>query len=277
MPASYEDRILRVLAYIHDNPASDLSLDQLADVAAMSRFHWHRVFRAMTGETCAQAVRRLRLHLAAVRLVQSDQPIAALAAGCGYPNAAAFARAFNDAYGCSPAAFRKSGRLLTPLAGQKPTEPAKFAVAIRVEPPRRLAALAHRGAYHTVGRSFDTLNTICESRGLWAQTGPMIAFYIDNPDVTTQADLRNYAAVEWRGTNIPDGLEEHSLTGGRTAVLTFQGHYSGLSIGYQALFGTWLPASGHEPADAPSYEIYLNSPRNTAPADLRTEICLLLK
>jgi len=53
MPSPYETRILRVLAYIHDNPTADLSLDRLADVAAMSRFHWHRVFRAMTGETCA--------------------------------------------------------------------------------------------------------------------------------------------------------------------------------------------------------------------------------
>jgi AraC family transcriptional regulator len=64
MSAPYEQRILRVLNYIHDTPAGDLSLDQLADVAAMSRFHWHRVFHAVTGETCAQAVRRIRLHRA---------------------------------------------------------------------------------------------------------------------------------------------------------------------------------------------------------------------
>lgn len=54
----YEERILRVQEYIYQNPSGDLSLDRLADVAAMSRFHWHRVYRAMTGETCAQAVRR---------------------------------------------------------------------------------------------------------------------------------------------------------------------------------------------------------------------------
>ncbi|MEM9127216.1 MAG: AraC family transcriptional regulator, partial [Pseudomonadota bacterium] len=72
MATSYEDRVLRVLAYIHENPAGDLSLDALADVAAMSRFHWHRVFRALTGETCAQAVRRIRLHRAAGWLVRTD-------------------------------------------------------------------------------------------------------------------------------------------------------------------------------------------------------------
>ena len=76
MAASYEDRVLRVLAYIHDYPDGDLSLDALSEVAAMSRFHWHRVFRAITGETCAQAVRRIRLHRAASWLVMTEKPVA---------------------------------------------------------------------------------------------------------------------------------------------------------------------------------------------------------
>ena len=111
MAASYEDRILRVLAYIHDNPAGDLSLDRLADVAAMSRFHWHRVFRALTGETCAQAVRRIRLHRAAVWLVMGEMPVAQVAACAGYSNQDSFSRAFSDAYGSSPAAFRRDGQV----------------------------------------------------------------------------------------------------------------------------------------------------------------------
>ena len=80
MPNHLETRVLRVLAYIHDNPAGNLSLDRLADVAAMSRFHWHRVFRAMTGETCAQAVRRTRLHIAAIDLVNTVKPVAQITA-----------------------------------------------------------------------------------------------------------------------------------------------------------------------------------------------------
>ncbi|WP_209016328.1 AraC family transcriptional regulator [Roseibium sp. RKSG952] len=72
MATSYEDRVLGVLTYIHDHPDVDLSLDVLADVAAMSRFHWHRVVRAIPGETFAQAVLRVRLHRAATRLVDAD-------------------------------------------------------------------------------------------------------------------------------------------------------------------------------------------------------------
>lgn len=44
MSQSYELRVLGVLRYIYKNPAGDLSLDALADVASMSRIHCHRVF-----------------------------------------------------------------------------------------------------------------------------------------------------------------------------------------------------------------------------------------
>ena len=276
MPSPYETRILRVLAYIHDNPTADLSLDRLADVAAMSRFHWHRVFRAMTGETCATAVRRMRLHLAATWLVQTDKPLAGVAAECGYANPGSFARAFAGQYGHSPDAFRKAGRLLTPLGTIRETGASAFPITIRTDPPRRLAGLMHKGPYHLIGQSFAKLGALCDARGLWPRTGPMIALHTNAPTDTPSADLRSFAAVEWHGASIPQDLQEQGLRGGKTAVLSFTGDYSGLVAGYQALYGTWLPASGEEPADAPGYEVFLNGPRDTAPADLRTEICLPL-
>ena len=76
MANSYEKRLNRVIDHIHDNPAGDLSLDNLADVAALSRFHFHRVFAAMTGETAAQTVRRMRLHRAAVAVEEIFQDAA---------------------------------------------------------------------------------------------------------------------------------------------------------------------------------------------------------
>ncbi|PKN25319.1 MAG: hypothetical protein CVU65_09200 [Deltaproteobacteria bacterium HGW-Deltaproteobacteria-22] len=67
------------------------------------------------------------------------------------------------------------------------------------------------------------------------------------------------------------------LAGGRTAVFLHQGPYAELHRTYESIYGSWLPTSGEELADAPCYEIYLNTPDNTAPADLRTEICIPLK
>ena len=277
MATSYEDRMLRVLTYVHDNPAGDLSLDALADVAAMSRFHWHRVFRALTGETCAQAVRRIRLHRAATWLVRSDRAINDIAVSVGYPNPTSFARAFSESYGSSPAAFRKAG-LFQPThrnfrTGGYPMHP----VTIRTEPARRVVALPHQGAYAEIGKSFEAFGALCQSRQLWPQIGPVLALYLDSPDDVPEDQLRSYAGAEFRGDAIPDGMEELAIPGGKTAVLTHKGPYSGLEAAYHSLFGNWLPESGEEPVDQPCYEIYLNDPRETAPEELLTEICLPLK
>ena len=68
-----------------------------------------------------------------------------------------------------------------------------------------------------------------------------------------------------------------TLPAGRHAVLTFTGPYAGLQAAYDQLFGIWLPQSGETPADSPVFEVYLNSPMDTAPTDLVTEICLPLR
>ncbi len=277
MATSYEDRVLRVLEYIHDNPAGDLSLDRLADVAAMSRFHWHRVFRAITGETCAQSVRRLRLHRAATMLVQSNMPVTGIAVAVGYPNLKSFARAFSEAYGRTPSAFRKAGQFLPANPNFKTGEYPMYPVTTRTEPARHVIALSHKGAYGDIGKSFEAFGALCESRQLWPNIGPMIGVYLDSPDAVPAEKLRSYAGAEFKGKTTPEGMEDLEMPGGKTAVMTYKGPYSGLQAAYHSLFGNWLPKSGEEPADQPCYEIYLNDPRETAPDDLLTEICLPLK
>lgn len=273
-----EKRLLRVLDHIHDHPAGDLSLDALSDVAAMSRFHWHRVFRAISGETLAQAVRRIRMQRASYLLVMTDDPLGVIAAAVGMENLQSFSRCFSEAFLMSPAAFRKRGELRpfvrTPLPRRDPMHP----VTIRTEPAIRLAALPHKGAYHEISRAFQKLTAVMASRDLFRSAGRMIAVFYDDPQSTPEADLRSHAGFEITGrSDLSAPLEEVTLSAGRQAVLTFTGPYAGLPAAYDELFGIWLPQSGEEPADTPSFEVYLNSPMDTAPEALITELHLPLK
>lgn len=276
MATRYEDRLHRVLGYIHDNPAGDLSLDALADVAAMSRFHWHRVYHGMTGETCAQTVRRVRLHRAACWLVQTDWPVGEIAARVGYDSTQALSYAFGRDFGLSPSAFRKRGALVAPLTLKDRKDHDMFDVEMRDVPAVRLAALAHKGPYLEVGRAFEQLGALMSARGLWGDVRGMSGVYYDDPNAVDAADLRSHAGVVWAGADVPEGLEEVGLPAGRAAVLTFKGPYSGLKAAYDHLFGVWLPGSGQEAADVPVSENYLNAPQDTAPDDLLTEIVLRL-
>lgn len=152
-----------------------------------------------------------------------------------------------------------------------------FPVEIINRPALRLAAVPHRGAYNEISRAFERLGGVFAARGLWPQVRGMAGVYYDNPSEVAVADLRSHAgyAVD-DALTLTAPLEEVRLPAGRCAVLHFKGPYTGLAAAYDQLFCTWLPASGHEAAEAPAYEIYHNTPADTAPEDLLTDICLPL-
>ncbi|QYK42283.1 MAG: AraC family transcriptional regulator [Paracoccaceae bacterium] len=271
---THQIRIDRVYRHIALNLDGDLSLDRLADVAALSRFHFHRMFSAMTGETVAEAVRRARLNRAAVLVVGGRAPLARIAAEVGYPNIHSFARAVRAAFGVTPAALRRRGvvppALIPTRKGDLPMHP----VRIETVPPLRLAALPHRGPYPSIGATFAALWDRMVAAGLVARiAGPGVAIYYDDPSATPAAELRAHAAVAIGGAEaLPEGFDDVTLPGGRCAILTLRGPYTGFPAAWAWLYGQWLPDSGEVPADRAPWEAYLNSPSDTAPADLLSEI-----
>ncbi|MEL6643023.1 MAG: AraC family transcriptional regulator [Pseudomonadota bacterium] len=277
MAHSYEARLLRVLDHIHAHPDGDLSLDALADVAAMSRFHWHRVFHGMTGETLAQAVRRVRMYRAAGWLVQTDLSVAEIARRVGHANTASFGRVFRDAFGMSPGAFRTRGELRPPLLKQREGDLPMFAVDISDHPARTLAVLPHQGAYLEIGGVFEKLGALFSTRNLWGHARGMLGVYYDDPNAVAEADLRSHAGVILDGpVALEAPLEPLDLPAGRYAVMHYKGPYTGLKAAYDYLYGEWLPKSGEEVGDHPPIEIYLNSPQEVAPEDLLTDVCVPL-
>ena len=127
-----------------------------------------------------------------------------------------------------------------------------------------------------IGYRLTEQETIAYQRQIIA--GRMIGVFCDDPQSVAEADLRSRAGFEVKSqADLSAPLEEVTLPGGRQAVLTYKGPYAGLPAAYDELFGVWLPQSGEEPADSPSFEVYLNTPMDTAPEDLITELHLPLK
>lgn len=276
--ARYDDRITRVIAYIYDNPTGDLSLDALADVAAMSRFHWHRVFRAMTGETCVAAVKRIRMHRASVALVQTDTPVANVGAAVGYPDVASFSRAFAQVFGKPPGQFRIEGRLAPQVIKTSTGDPEAMDVSIKTVPARQLAVLSHVGPYQEIGQAFQTLYARIGGLGMFGQIREGVAIFYDDPMAKAPEELRSDAGVTLaEGVAVPEGMEGRTIPAGKAAVVVYKGPYSGLPAVYDHLYSAWLPASEEEAADHPSYEVYLNDPTKTPPDELLTEIVMPLR
>src|SRR4051812_30686566 len=105
--AIYTARIDRVTAYLLANLDQSHSLDELAKVACLSPFHFHRIFGAFTGETVSSFANRLRLEKAARQLRYSDDSATLIAMDCGFSSSATFSRAFKQYFGVSPLRYRQ--------------------------------------------------------------------------------------------------------------------------------------------------------------------------
>ena len=107
--AEYISRINRVIDYIESNLCETLQLDDLARVATFSTYHFHRIFRAITGEALYGFIQRLRLERAAGQLAANPaKTITAIAFDCGFGSSASFSRAFREYFSTSPSHWRKA-------------------------------------------------------------------------------------------------------------------------------------------------------------------------
>ncbi len=286
----YRQRLLRVQLHIQEHLDEEITLPELARLAHFSPFHFHRVFRGMTGESVAGYVRRLRIERAAVFLQNTRRPVTRIAFEAGYDSHEAFTRAFRAHFGMAPSAYR-----LARVAGVEKLGTARLAsakgrrslrryiishsggktmkVEIREVPAMRVAFVRHVGPYAQCKGAWDKLCMWAGRKGLVGAGTRMFGVGHDDPDVTPPEKIRYDACVTIDDDVQGEGeINVQSIGGGRYMVATHNGPYEKLSETYAALCGQWAPRSGEELRSAPCLEEYLNDPGSTVPEDLLTDV-----
>ena len=100
-------RLLRVLDYIEANLEGDLSIERMAAIACLSRFHFARSFRQAVGQSPHRYVSAKRLERAKALLMHGDRPLVDIALALSFSSQANFARAFREATGLAPGQYRR--------------------------------------------------------------------------------------------------------------------------------------------------------------------------
>ena len=299
----YEAAVVRTVLHISRTLDAALDLGGLARGAALSPFHFHRVFRGMLGETPLAMHRRLRLERAADQLLIGDTPVTTLAFDAGYETHEAFTRAFRQAYGTPPSAFRQAAA----DAAAACARPAPFQLAapsgvhfrdpipdedtitfiaggaimnVTIEnlSPMRVATVHHIGPYSRISEAFQRLGDVAGPAGLLGSPdATMLGIYYDDPETTAAAELQSDAGVAVpEGVTLPRGLAEKRLPAGRYAHFTHVGPYSQLGDVWARLMGEWLPRSGQRVGEGSGFEVYRNTPATAPPEELRTDLYLPL-
>lgn len=170
----YIARMNRVMDYVRNNQVGDLSVEALARIAYFSPFHFHRAFKAVTGETVAAFERRARLERAAHLMKASPKrKMTSIALSLGYPSLSEFSRAFRREYGTAPSAWDRRSRLdAAKVCERKPDALASAEVPPRIE-ARVVEHEACRLAFVRM-RTFSSV-TLCPRGSLSSPVGSRAA------------------------------------------------------------------------------------------------------
>jgi len=281
----YLRRIDRVIALLQQAVANDAELPDLAELgqaAQLSPFHFHRVYRALTGETIGRTVARLRLLRALQLLSDPELAVTDAALAIGYETPQAFARAFRQAFDASPSELRvQPARLASELArlSRALVDEAMPTSLLQVEvvslQPFSLVATRNTGDFADLAVAYEALFGWAAEHGLIERIAGIYGVpWQDRRDVPA-AECEFDCALAFEGDVVAgEGAMSLLLGGGQWARLRHVGPYAGLEPVTDALLALWLPGSSYVLRDEPLFHHYLDDPEQTPEAVLRTDIYL---
>jgi AraC family transcriptional regulator len=251
----------KALWFIESHLAGELTLDEIAGVAGISRFHMVRAFAAATGLSVMRYVRARRLSEAARALANGAPDILQLALDADYGSHEAFTRAFRDHFGVTPEMLRASARL-DHIKLQEPI-PMDSTLTQNLEPPRfatgkplLIAGIGERissengagipGQWQRFHRAVDSIP---------GRIGKVAYGVCCNGDDAGNFDY--IAGVEVSDfSDLPREFSTVRIPEQRYAVFSHRDHISTIRRTINTIWNEWLPASKLKAADAPSFERY---------------------
>jgi AraC family transcriptional regulator len=292
----HERDLLLLLRDIRARLDGNLSLVALAVRAGWSRFHLHRAFRRVVGETPKQYTLRLRLESAAARLVSDNDRVLDVAIAAGFTGHEVFTRAFRRHFGRTPASYRAAA-----LAGASGDDRARhraltdgtgpcvglFHLIVNPSPRRStmpaitivrqelttqpMLFIRRRIARHelqaTLAECFGKVYGHCQKAGLPLAGRPLTRYLSTGPGLwTIEAGTPLAATAPGVGE-----IEAGFLSGGPAAVGVHAGSYDQLTDTYAAI-ERWIEVSGLR-TGGPPWESYVTDPaEHPDPTDWRTEV-----
>jgi AraC family transcriptional regulator len=288
----YLDRVNRAIDHITRHLADPLALDDVAGVAHFSPWHFHRIFKAIVGETLHDFVTRVRLERALFLVSRHPRrSLTDIALACGLGSSSDFSRTFRQRFGVPPrrfdvAQYRRDGRRaitgLDPdgnrLAHLPPgANPDGFTARVRQLPARRVAYLRVFRPYQGGAQAAaEQLVAWARERGL--DDGPWLGYQWDDPEIVPLDRCRYDIGVEVPETAVIDAAAtEIRFPPMVVAEVDVAGPIELELRALDWLYTTWLPHSGFAPGHQPCFESWQGRPfaHGTAHFELRLQLAIV--
>ena len=263
----HHQKIQDIIVHINNHLFDSLDTDRLSDMSGLSKYHFRRVFQAVTGENIGIYIQRLRLEHIAHLLVSTDFTLNQILEQTSYQTKFSLAKAFKKHFGIPASQYREKYKpmydtSLTPeIWSIQPMEIFYIEVGEKYKDELRYKLIWNRLINYA--RQYN------ESKSDYK----FVSVSMDDPSITPRKKCRFYLGVTIDNKKVHDpqpGVME--IPGGRYAIFKHTGDYSLLHKFYRRIYEEWFPKSKYRPQSTFSFEMYMNQPTSTPETELVTDI-----
>lgn len=251
----------KALWFAESHFAEAITLDDIAKVCGVSRYHLTRAFGIATGHSIMRYVRGRRLSEAARHLANGAPDILAVALDAGYNSHEAFTRAFRDQFRLTPEMIRARGS----LDNIELMEPIKMdeTLLAQLEPPRLengrtllIAGLGERyDSQSCAGIPAQWQRFVPHLGSIPGQVGRAAYGVICNGDDAGNTEYISGVEVP-DFSRIPPDWSRIRIPEQRYAVFAHRDHISAIRRTWFTIWNKALPESGLEASGGPEFELY---------------------
>ncbi|CAL9355247.1 hypothetical protein SUDANB121_00558 [Nocardiopsis dassonvillei] len=251
------DRLNRALELVEQDTSGPVDTAAMARAALTSEYHLRRLFTALAGMPLSEYVRRRRLTLAAVEVVDGDATLLDIAVRYGYGSAEAFTRAFRALHGVGPGQARRTGAVLTsqPRMTFRLTVEGGTAVRYRLVDKDALRLVGYRARVPLVHQGHNP-DIDAFVRGLGQEHWRRLAELSDGepggvvsatdgiePD-RAEGSLLDYYQAAVTTAPAPEGMDVLEVAAGTWAVFPFEAmpFPEGVQRVWADAYGLWFPS-----------------------------------
>ncbi len=271
---NYYQHIERAIVFIEGSLSSKIVLDDIAEAACLSKFHFHRVFCALMGETAVDYLRKRRLSKSSYDLLYTDKKIIEIAFEYQFESPEAFTRAFKLVFNTTPKNYR--GERIERIVYEKQRIDEnnlshilhginKKPALIDIEEIKIIGFSAKTSIKNNripcVWKAFrenqNQIKNVSPDNAIIGLYEKPVNYSIEKFSEETEMNLI-YGKVVEDFSAIPDKMVRGIVPQGRYAKFTHKGSVRSISLTYVYIFGTWLPKSGHTLSMNPDFERFDN-------------------
>jgi len=275
----YIKRINKAIDFLEENLDRKLSLEEVANEAMFSKFHFHRIFKAVTNETLNNYIKRLKLERACRILVAgTDDSITELAYKLGYHSVTGFSRDFQEFYGVSPSYVKTTKQRPTERVIDLSKEIDLSFLEVETLPEFNVLYQRVADGYNPpqIQKAFSDLYEFAVSNKLVDSISQVIGVGYDDPDFTPANKCRYDACIIFNekhklSNDLP--FNRKVIKGGDYALFSFTGKAKDFHTAWDVIFKDWLVNSNYLPDDKPHMEMYLPS-EHFEDGILKANLCL---